>query len=115
MERKSDPRTCRLLHKAANLALCRMYNGVCEGTSMTMYDPEYESPHPHRGKNLYAGETLEQMLEKYFRLAVKAFSLDSATVDAFKAAMWYTQEGDNAQYFCHPAWQSVDAEMTAAQ
>ena len=114
MKRKSDPRTCRILHFAANLAECRMYNGVCktlaDGTlSMTLYNPD-----KRRGENLYAGETLEQMLEKYFRLADKVFHLDRATMDAFSAAMWYTQEGDDTRYFCHPSWESVDAAIESA-
>ncbi len=115
MERKSDPRTCRLLHFAANLAECRMYNGTCftdKATGnlvMLGYNPD-----KRRGENLYAGETLEQMLEKYFLLADKVFHLDRATMDAFKAAMWYAQEGDNTRYFCHPLWQSVDAAMESA-
>lgn len=112
MGRKSDARTCRLLHFAANLAECRMYNGVCktgdDGTlSMTLYNPD-----KRRGDNLYTGETLAEMLEKYFRLADKVFHLDSATMEAFKKAMWYTQEGHgDTQYFCHPSWQSVDEMM----
>lgn len=106
MQRKSDPRTCRLLHFTADFAECRMYNGVCKtdksGTlSMTMYNPD-----KNRGENLYAGETLGEMLEKYFRLAEKAFHLDPATVAAFKAVMW-----DERDCFCHPTWKSVDAAM----
>lgn len=111
MQAKSDPRTRRLLHFAANLAECRMYNGVCKtdesgALRMTLYNPDKS-----RGENLYAGETLEAMLEKYFRLAEKAFNLDRATVEAFKSAMW--DERDGVQYFWHPSRQEVDAAMQA--
>lgn len=108
--RKSDPRTCRLLHFAANLAECRMYNGVCKTDEsgvlrMTMYNPD-----KRRGENLYAGETLETMLEKYFRLADKAFRLDPATVTAFRSVMW--DDRDGAQFLCHPSWERVEAAMS---
>lgn len=121
MERKSDPRTCSLCHKALEYANARMYGKNPCGRHNMRWDalPPHEFPgfteaHSRIWKRFEkeslfpADMTLEAYVDMAFQLLEKAFQLDASTVEAFKRAMWY-----NGELF-RPSFLDVDAEMTAA-
>lgn len=117
MQRKSDPRTCALCHKALQYAEARMYGKNPCG----QYSPRWDLGNPaevgwgsrhheawsrfEKESLFHKGMTLAEFVEMAFHLLEKAFQLDAPTVAAFRTVMW--DEGR----LCHPTWEAVDAAM----
>ena len=112
MERKSDPRTCRILHWVADYAKTRQYNGYCVKCAEGGFTMMNRYPCTIAGEGLFQFATLEEVIEHFFRLAGKSFNLDTETMNAFRVAMW--DERDGGKFFFHPAWRDVDAAMESA-
>lgn len=119
--RKSDPRTCALCHKALQYAEARMYGrnpagGVSprwdlgDPAKVGWSDRHHKAWLRFERESLFRKDmTLAEFVELSFHLLERAFSLDPATVAAFRAAMWDDRDGE--QFLCHPSWQEVEAAM----